>query len=105
VGHVGVNGAGADPTFKHGRANSSPVTLGWTDCGHDNYRPGVVLDPFAGTGTTLAVADCHGRDAIGIDIDERNHALYPSRYAEVRKALFGTRPETPGQLDLFGGAA
>jgi len=80
-------------------------TLGWTDCGHDNYRPGVVLDPFAGTGTTLAVADCHGRDAIGIDIDERNHALYPARYAEVRKALFGTRPETPGQLDLFGGAA
>jgi hypothetical protein len=82
-----------------------PETLGWTDCGHDNYRPGTVLDPFAGTGTTLAVADCHGRDAIGIDIDERNHALYPARYAEVRKALFGTRPETPGQLDLFGGAA
>jgi hypothetical protein len=79
--------------------------IGWTDCGHDDYRPGVVLDPFAGTGTTLAVADCHGRDAIGIDIDERNHALYPARCAEVRKALFGTRPETPGQLDLFGGAA
>ncbi len=85
--------------------HSERITLGFTDCGHDNYQPGVVLDPFAGTGTTLAVADCHGRDAIGIDIDERNHALYPARYAEVRKALFGTRPETPGQLDLFGGAA
>jgi hypothetical protein len=81
------------------------VTLGWTDCGHDNYRPGTVLDPFAGTGTTLAVADCHGRDAIGIDIDERNRALYDARRAEVRKTLFGVEPENPNQLDLFGGDA
>ena len=84
---------------------ASYETLGWTDCGHDNYRPGVVLDPFAGTGTTLAVADLHGRDAIGIDIDERNHALYPARLAEVCKALHGVKPQAPGQLDLFGGAA
>ncbi len=81
------------------------TTLGWTDCGHDNYRPGVVLDPFAGTGTTLAVADCHGRDAIGIDIDERNRALYDARRAEVRKTLFGVAPENPNQLDLFGNDA
>ena len=81
------------------------VTLDWTDCGHDDYRPGVVLDPFAGTGTTLAVADCHGRDAIGIDIDERNRALYDARRAEVRKTLFGVAPENPNQLDLFGNDA
>lgn len=47
-------------------------TGGWSDCGHDNYRPGIVLDPFGGSGTTLAVATGCGRDAIGIDIDERN---------------------------------
>jgi hypothetical protein len=105
VGHVGVNGAGADPTFKHGRANSSPVTLGWTDCGHDNYRPGVVLDPFGGTGTTNAVAELHGRDSIWVDIDERNRALVPQRMAEVSRSLFGTKAELPGQGDLFGGAA
>jgi hypothetical protein len=81
------------------------VTLDWTDCGHDDYRPGVVLDPFAGTGTTLAVADCHGRNAIGIDIDERNRALYDARRAEVRKTLFGVAPENPNQLDLFGNDA
>lgn len=23
------------------------TTTGWTDCGHDDWRPGVVLDPFA----------------------------------------------------------
>lgn len=25
------------------------ITLGWTDCGHDSWRPGVVLDPFQGS--------------------------------------------------------
>ena len=35
----------------------------------------MVLDPFAGSGTTLMVATGHGRDAIGIDIDARNADL------------------------------
>ena len=54
-------------------------TVGWTDCGHGSYRTGVVLDPFAGSGTTLAVATGHGRDAIGIDLDERNADLAAER--------------------------
>lgn len=32
----------------------------------------VVLDPFAGSGTTLAVAAAHGRSGIGIDFDPTN---------------------------------
>lgn len=58
---------------------TAQVTLGWTDCGHGNYRPGIVLDPFAGSGTTLAVATGHGLDAIGIDLDERNADLAMER--------------------------
>ena len=54
-------------------------TLGWTDCGHDAWRNGIVLDPFAGSGTTLAVATGHGRDAVGFDLDERNAALAMER--------------------------
>jgi hypothetical protein len=54
-------------------------TLGWTDCGHNTWRTGVVLDPFAGSGTTLAVATGHGRHAIGIDLDRRNAELAVDR--------------------------
>jgi DNA modification methylase len=59
--------------------NAEYVTVGWSDCGHDNYRPGIVLDPFAGSGTTLAVATGCGRDAIGIDLDPRNLDLARAR--------------------------
>lgn len=30
-----------------GRATKIPRDAGFTDCGHDDWRPGVVLDPFA----------------------------------------------------------
>lgn len=43
-------------------------TVGWTDCGHGTPARGVVLDPFAGTGTTLRTAIEEGRDAIGVDL-------------------------------------
>lgn len=38
----------------------------------DGWRPGVVLDPWGGSGTTGSVASALGRDCILIDIDERN---------------------------------
>ena len=59
------------------------ITTGWTDCGHDDYRVGVVLDPFVGSGTTLEVAAGLGRSGIGIDIDASNFEL------AVRRQLLG----------------
>jgi len=45
-------------------------SCGWTDCGCGvPFMPGVVLDPFMGTGTTLDVAKHMERSAIGIDLD------------------------------------
>lgn len=45
-------------------------SCGWTDCGCNTpFMPGVVLDPFMGTGTALDVAARMGRSAIGIDLD------------------------------------
>jgi len=55
------------------------TTIGWSECecpdDGTKWRNGVVLDPFAGSGTTLMVATGHGRDAIGVDIDARNADL------------------------------
>ncbi len=93
--------------YRHnGEANASVVrsapTLGWSDCGHGSFRPGRVLDPFAGTGTTLAVAELHGRDSIGIDLDPTNAGLVPRRMAEVKRALFGFKDENvDGQAALW----
>lgn len=62
-----------------GATTTAKVDLGWTDCGHDDWRPGVVLDPFGGSGTTGMVATGRGHDAILIDLDERNADLAVDR--------------------------
>jgi len=70
-------------------AGAERVTTGWTDCGHDTWRAGMILDPFAGSGTTGAVATGNSRDAILVDIDERNVDLGFDRigglFLEVRE--------------------
>lgn len=93
---------GRDVTPYPSRVNADYETIGWSECDCEAcYRSGVVLDPFAGTGTTLAVADLHGRDAIGIDLDPANPKLYEARRAEVKKSLYGVKSEMPGTLSLF----
>jgi hypothetical protein len=76
-----------------GHLTRNAVTVGWSDCGHDTWRNGIVLDPFAGSGTTLAVATGHGRDAIGIDLDERNAELARERIGMFLD-ITDTRPPT-----------
>jgi adenine specific DNA methylase Mod len=57
-------------------------TIGWTSCGCDvPTMPGVVLDPFMGTGTTLKAALGMGRSSIGVDLappEEESVALQNS---------------------------
>jgi site-specific DNA-methyltransferase (adenine-specific) len=72
-------GGGAASLISNGVVNSAPVTTGWTDCGHDAWRPGVVLDPFGGSGTTAEAAQAVGRSAILIDLDDRNAHLAQQR--------------------------
>ncbi len=56
-----------------------PETVGWSDCGHADYRPGRVLDPFMGSGTTALVARKLGRHAIGIELSPEYAALCARR--------------------------
>lgn len=51
------------------------VSTGWTDCGCGQpWRPGIVLDPFMGTGTTLKAAGDGGRSAIGVDLAQKTES-------------------------------
>lgn len=46
----------------------------------------IVLDPFAGTGTTLVVAQQLGRNSIGIEIDPENVKIIEERLKYPRTA-------------------
>lgn len=73
--------------------NAATNTLGWTTCGCDGadglridgyhtgtgWRPGIVLDPFGGSGTTALAATGMSRDAILIDLDDTNADLARER--------------------------
>ncbi len=69
--------------MQHGRATKNVTTVGFTDCGHDNWRTGVAFDPFGGSGTTAVAAALEGRDAVLIDLDERNVDLTRRRLTEA----------------------
>jgi DNA modification methylase len=55
-------------------------TVGWSDCGcNAGFKPGIVLDPFAGSGTVGVVAKRFGRKFILIDINPAYCALARKR--------------------------
>jgi DNA modification methylase len=62
-----------------------PQTRPFVPCGcHAPTRPGLVLDPFAGSGTTLKVARELGRDALGIELNAGYAQLARERAGLVR---------------------
>lgn len=61
-------------------------------------RPGLVLDPFLGTGTTAVVAERHGRDWLGIELNPAYAAL-----AEARLTAARARRPVRDQLTNRGG--
>lgn len=96
----------AGPAFAHylrtDRSGARPIPADllarWVECGWvvpvevPEFNPlppipCVVLDPFVGSGTTLAVSSFHGRRAVGCDLDDRNVALIEQRMAEAHTIL------------------
>lgn len=76
VGTVGKSGGG--------RIDAVRREIGWQpgcDCGIEETVPAVVLDPFAGSGTTLAVALSLGRKAIGIELNPEYVCIAEKRIA------------------------
>ena len=62
------------------------MTLGWKatcECRADETAACIVLDPFAGSGTTLQVARWLGRDYLGI---EANAGFIDLIHQRLRKA-------------------
>jgi len=64
-------------------------TIGWSDCGcNAGWKPGIVLDPFAGSGTTLYTARKLNRHYIGIELNPEYIKM-----AKKRLSKFGARLE------------
>ena len=66
---------------------SQRTEKGYTDCGcNAGFRPGIVLDPFCGSGTTIRVAEKLNRIGIGFDLAYQN--LQNKRAKNIQKELF-----------------
>jgi hypothetical protein len=95
VSDVGGRGGMAVGNRDPQRHCTTTETVGWKagcNCGANATIPCTVLDPFAGSGTTLAVAKDLGRRALGCEMS--------ADYVEIIEGRMGLI--TP---DLFGGVA
>ena len=68
-------------------------TIGWTDCGcNAGWRAGIILDPFAGSGTTLAIAHKYHRQYIGYELNPK-YLKFINKRLEKEKTLWDMKSE------------
>jgi hypothetical protein len=105
--------------MRKGQFSCETTTTGWqpscncpgldgdhpgSDCAdEDNWPtvPCIVLDPFAGTGTTVVGAMAHGRCGIGFDISEEYVGKIAGVKVEAAKKGFTMEEVRRGQKSLF----
>src|SRR5260370_25991226 len=74
----------------------------------ENFAGEIVLDPFAGTGTTCVAAKRMGRGYVGIHVNRDYLRIAAARLRAARRSempLLGVRPKYPGSVDLRAMAA
>ena len=80
----------------HPTAKPLPMVQDWVRLFTDPND--VILDPFAGSGTTLRAAKDEGRRAIGVELDERYCEVIARRLAQECLPLGGGRREASAAL-------
>lgn len=109
LGHVTATGT---PDRRQGNRRAIVSTVTGYACACPDIsapsKPGVVLDPFGGTGTTALVATMHGRHGISVDASMDYCRLAQWRCSDPKQRAYaaGADPakvETPvaGQVSMF----
>jgi len=63
-------------------------TIGWTSCNCNvGFEPGIVLDPFMGSGTVAVVAKKLGRNFIGIELNKEYVKIAEERLKKIPNPL------------------
>ena len=97
------NGDGFNYGGKQANASVNPERIfkGYTDCGcNADFRPGIVIDIFAGSGTSLQVAARLRRDWIGIELKPEYIEMAEKR-AQQGETGIPVREQNIGQQPLF----
>ena len=89
----------AGETQGHPNFHYDSKTTGWTDCGcGEKFEPGVVFDPFMGSGTVAEVAAKSGRNYVGCELNPEYIKL--GRVEAVETGVPVKEART-GQMGLF----
>jgi len=93
-------------TAKSRKEKENPYKIefkGYTDCGCGaEFEPGIVIDPFMGSGTTGAVAAQENRNWLGIELNPEYIEIAKKRIA-VAETGVPVKEQKMGQGALFNG--
>jgi DNA modification methylase len=96
-----ASGSEYDGKFYSDMYDNIKTFKGYTDCGCNvDWRPGVVLDPFAGSGTTLQVAARLNRNWLGIELKPEYIEMAEKRATQGETGIT-VKEQQKGQQALF----